>query len=215
MSALRKLALLSGSILLAGCNMVVSDEPWLTRGPDTPVMKPGIWVSEGKPDCEYDLATPVESWPECADPAIIRADGAFLTLNKETAKWRVNEVILGTDDPIVAQVALPEQITTTEADAPKYIYLAMRPTGQNAGGEITAIETWMMQCGPIDRVKVNSGDQNAMVTKEPFDGLTVVGSNCHADSIAALTNAASQSEALADSKGAARWVKEAGAVEVE
>jgi hypothetical protein len=214
-SWLRKATVAVGATLLAGCNMVVADEPMLARGPETPVMKPGVWVDAGKPDCEYDKASPVETWPQCASPLIIRADGAWLDYNKDSGKWRAEDVVLGTDDPTVVQVALPLDLPLADANPPKFIFLAMRPTEHDDAGRISAMETWMMQCGPLDKGKSDKLDAEAMATKAPFKGLTMVDGNCHADGIPALVNAARESEALADKKGAAHWLMDAPEVEVE
>lgn len=215
MNVVRVLGTVAGALLLVGCNMVVSEEPMLERGPDTPVMKQGIWAVADKSGCEYDPTTPVETWPECADPAIIRADGAFLTANKETGKWRATDVVLGTDDPTVAQVPLPEELMGSGEGSPNFVYLAMRPTERDSEGRFTAIETWRIQCGPVDKEKMSAGEEGAMVTQAPFEGLTIVDGNCHAEDVAALTNAAAMSEALVETKGRVRWVKEAGPVETE
>jgi hypothetical protein len=198
---------------MAGFNVVVSDEPMLVRGPETPIMKPGVWAVSG-PDCEYDIATPVDAWPDCASPAIIREDAAFLTLNKDSGKWRVNDVVLGSDDPIVVQVALPKEVTA-KVGAPHYLFLAFRSTAHDAAGQITGIETWPLVCGPVDKDAEAADGADAMITKAPFEGLTMVESNCHADSVASLTHAAEKSEEIAEKKGAVRWIKDVGPVETE
>lgn len=215
MTYARMLVIGAGALLLSGCNMVVSDEPMLERSPNAPVMKPGIWASADKTDCEYDSDMPVESWPECADPAIIRADGAFLSANKETGKWRVNDVVLGSADPTVVQVPLPTELMGKGRSGPNFVYLAMRPASRDSEGRFTAIETWLIQCGPVDKEAMRTGEEGALVTQAPFAGLRIVDGNCHAEDIAALTNAAAMSESLADKKGYVRWVKEAGPVETE
>lgn len=214
MTVMRTAILAMGAFLLSACNMVVSNEPMLARGPDTPVLKPGIWVDASDPDCDYDAASSPESWPDCADPAIVTETGDFYTYDASNERWRSVEVLLGTGDPTVVQVRLPSALSDADAEAPKYIYLALRPREADAAGRFTAISTWIIYCGPVDREDPGQDLEDA-VTKAPFRGLTVVDGNCFAEDTDALRNAATRSEKLEGEPGAARWLREAGDVELD
>jgi hypothetical protein len=78
----------------------------------------------------------------------------------------------------------------------------------DAAGDIVAVETWAVACGPPP--VSTRGQPEQYVTAAPFPGLTVVHSNCTADSVNALRAAAKASVAL-NSKtdhAAAHWVRD-------
>lgn len=214
MKTMHTLVAALGATLLTACNMVVSNEPMLARGPDTPMMKPGIWVDATKTDCEYDAETSPESWPECADPAIVAEDGKFFTYEEKDKSWRSVNVVLGDGDPTVVQVSMPAEMRQLNPSVPNFLYLALRPTERDAEGYITAISTWLMVCGPTDKKEETQSIDDA-VTKEPFDGMTMVDGNCMPDDLAALQNAAAASELLDDEPGGARWLRAADDVELD
>ncbi len=214
MSGARMGVATAGAMLLSACNMIVSDEPMLVRGPDTPAMKPGIWMDAAKPDCDFDEASAPETWPECADPAIVHEDGRFFTYDEDNGSWKSIRVLLGSGDPTVVQVELPVELTGGSDDAPKFVYLALRPTEVDPDGLITAISTWVVFCGPVDESEPAKSIEDA-VTKAPFEGLTVAESVCTAEDVAAIENAAAMSEGMQDDPGAARWVREADDVELD
>ena len=228
MGGMRLAIVTAGAVLLSACNMVISNEPMLTRGPDSPMMKPGIWVDAKEQDCEYDASSAPDGWPECADPAIVAEDGRFFTWDKQSESWKAVQMVLGSGDPIVVQAELPKELTGGNPMAPRFIYLAMRATDKDADGLITAIETWMVYCGPVEeKGEDEEGAENldleaAMadaVTKEPFEGLTVVQGNCIAEDVAAIENAAALSESMdkesEDGIGGARWLRAADDVELD
>ena len=216
----------AGAVLLSACNMVISNEPMLARGPDSPAMKPGIWIDTKEQDCEFDSDTSPETWPECADPAIVSEDGRFFTWEDKNQRWKGVNLVLGTGDPVVVQAELPVELTGANPLAPRFIYLAMRPTATDPGGLITAIKTWAVYCGPVeekdDKQVTAENFEDAMadsVTRQPFAGLTVVQGNCIARDVAALQNAAGLSETLdrhsEDGVGSARWLRAADDVDFD
>lgn len=202
--------LVTACAALAGCNMVVSDKPMLAPDLAAPKLKPGVWANGDAAKCTYDIGAQLSEWPNCANPMIIRPDGTWLIFNRETGEWRAIEVMLGSGDPTVVQAKLPADVPLGEGKLPRYIYLAMRPSERDAAGLVVAIDTWLMTCGPIEkRDTISLEARDGMVTKSPFAGLTVIDGNCRPADMAALLNAAKESEALEDDKGAGRWVMDA------
>lgn len=200
---------LGGAFALSGCNMVVSDEPWLARSAEAVKMKPGIWVDLDDPDCDYDVDTPVRDWPACADPALVTADGRFFGYEKKDDEWNEIEMIFDTSMPVVIQIRMPEELAAQAPEAPAFLYAGMRPVTTGADGYVSEMATWLLTCGPVDKTEGAVDDAGEFVTKQPFAGLTMVGENCHADDLAALRNAALESEALEDEVDTVRWVKHA------
>ena len=202
---------MAAALALGGCNMVVSDEPWLTRSDQALKMKPGVWVELDKPDCDYDQSAPVAEWPSCADPALITEDGRFFGYEGKTASWNEIEVILDSETPTVVQVRMPAEFAARAPEAPTYFYAGMRAVETDANGHVTAMRSWLLVCGPVDNSEPPEGEMPSGVTKAPFAGLTIVGENCHADDLDALRNAAAESEALDDDANIMHWVKHADA----
>ena len=214
MRLVKRFALIACSLQLAACNLVVSDEPMLERDAEAPVMKPGIWVDAGEEACAFDPATPVLTWPDCADAAVFDENGDLYSFDRKSGSWKGIELVLGSGDPAVAQVRLPKELTGGSELAPTYIYAGLRAVQSDADGLVTAFRTWPMVCGPVAQNDTELPSEPA-VTDAPFAGLTIVGQNCRAEDIAALQNAARQSEALVESPGGARWVREAAEVRLD
>ncbi len=208
-------AVIVGAMLLAGCNMVVSDEPVLSSAPDGPAMKAGLWVDDSKEDCRFDPAQRPEQWPECADPAIVTEDGRFYTYDRDERSWRGIELVLAPGEPTVVQVQIPGELTDLEPNSPKFVYLALNPTEFDAAGRMIAIEIWIIFCGPVDPSRAGSGYPAGVTTAAPFAGLTMDEGFCRPRDLAALRNAARRSVGLQDEKGAARWVGEAEGIELD
>lgn len=208
------LAAMACALQLAACNLVVSDEPMLVRDTEAPIMKPGIWVdAAGDEPCDYDTATSPESWPKCADPAIVLENGDFMLFGERDRSWRRIEIVLAEGDPTVVQVKFPEEFPGRTNEAPGYIFMALRPTAFDDDGTFTEMQAWIVLCGPPNDAQ--STDIEDAVTKAPFDGLTISEGNCIPDSVEAIRNAAEQSIALSDKVGRARWVRAADDVEFD
>ncbi|MBD3729483.1 MAG: hypothetical protein IE933_07240 [Sphingomonadales bacterium] len=204
--------LASGAALglaLAGCNMVVSDQPWFERNAASPVIKSGIWGAADKEDCTFDSSAPLSEWPECSEPAIIDAQGNFNSRDKTSGDWRSITAVVGGGDPMILQFALPQEMVSQAPGAPSYLYFALRPLARDADGRITDMRIWSVMCGPLAEGAEQSGDPKAMVTKQPFAGLTLKDGNCQAKDIPALTGAAARSEALQDKTGHGHWIRDA------
>jgi len=148
-----------------------------------------------------------------------------------------NSLLVTNGDHLIAQVdtaglaleddPLPEQVEVASSadvapDEPswRYMYIALRAVGHDGAGKVTATESWSVQCGPLEKVEPaqasgrgrradDEEDVSAQssVTRRPFPGLTVVESNCVADSAEAVRRAAVLSEGL-EEKGRSRWVRE-------
>lgn len=89
----------------------------------------------------------------------------------------------------------------TEASHPTdpagFCYEAVRATKFDDKGEIVAMETWPIFCGPWPtKVQVNRMKKST-VTLTPFAGLRVIYENCIAETEQSLRSAAASSEAVA------------------
>jgi hypothetical protein len=98
-----------------------------------------------------------------------------------------------------------------------YTYAAVRPQYDD-DQRVIAFELWAVQCGPLPeparsaRSRRGRGgadkveDAQESVTDRPFPGLTVVDSDCVAESADALRRAAVLSESLG--KSGSHWVRD-------
>lgn len=196
---------------LAGCNVVVTDTPVLSvrTAPAGPALAEGLWVLQD-PDCRYDPATPVTSWPECAAWFISRrgrlvfsggnAPPSATPLQKPdgspTGWTALPSYYLAAGDPDVLQVG---------SDAPPaYYYLGLEPNAVNGAGQLTRLSFWLVQCGPI-----NSGGKHPGRTLRPFPGLRFARAgedNCTTRSARAIFEAARRSRAM-KTEQEARWLR--------
>lgn len=105
------------ALSLAGCNNVVSMEPWFKTADaeGLPTFRDGLWVS-AEPDCHIDEAKPVERWPDCADATYIR-NGEWWPMRwgdtdqrgrhrRSFAGWMRDDSILASGDPLIGQVEM-------------------------------------------------------------------------------------------------------------
>lgn len=205
----RLLLTAAASLLLAGCNLVVSKEPWIEQRADAPVIKPGVWAALDEPDCKVDQSLPIEQWPKCAGVAVITADGSFYGLKGDGSGWEALAPVLAAGDPVIGQVPMPLDSPVGSGEGPLYLYFALHPTAFDEDGRITAFDTWLVQCGPVDKTsKVQGSFEDALVTKHPFAGLRMTKANCEAESFDALRRAAMLSGELAEGKGSPRWARD-------
>jgi hypothetical protein len=225
--------LLAGACLLGlgGCNSVVSMEPWFTAADaqGAPKFREGLWLRIDNADCRFNVASPVERWPDCAQASLVRGDER-LAIEWEDPKgprrrqfvgWRSDPTLVANGDPLIAQVDWqgetqdsapgPSDVVVDEAASEelpwRFLYYAMRPTGFDEQGRVLEFESWGIRCGPPPEPTEDPDEAEGNVTEQPFPGLTVRGDNCTAESVDALRRAVTLSEPL-EPHGTARWVRD-------
>ena len=219
---------------LAACsNQVVSDAPWFSNESDAsaPHLKPGLWVTMTPKKCRLDERKPAETWPSCASGYVVRPHEILQMSWSDSIQhgrtsrtyddWTSDAFVLVSGDPMIEQSAGCRNLVSTRRvnedgsrvtphDPNAYCYAAVQPTAFDAAGQIVAIVTWPVFCGPWPSTEQSNRSGHA-VTATPFAGLHVVVDNCTADSEKALREAASASKALAIGlmePGAAHWVRD-------
>ena len=228
--------LLAGACLLglAGCNSVVSMEPWFTAADaqGVPKFRDGLWMA-AEAHCRVNVARSVERWPDCASAMFVRGDER-LTMEWESRSgrrgafvgWGPDPALIVTGEPLIGQYDLAasamasapdesEVVMEEEGAEPpwRYHYYAMKPRRFDEQDRLVEFETWPISCGPLPEPKPawRSDDELAEaesnVTDQPFPGLTVIGNNCTAESVEALRRAAVLSEPL-EAHRTARWVRD-------
>jgi hypothetical protein len=232
---LRLVVALTLSMGLAGCNMVVSEEPWFTAADAAPepVLRDGLWL-QAAADCRVDEAEPAERWPECAHATFVRGSERWtMRWDQESGRRRrsfagwesdnaelSDALLIQNGDHLIAQDPPPAEAVgerAEEGDREVYTYAALRPLRHDDQGKVTAMAFWLVQCGPLPEQKHerrgrSRRDDDAAadagyVTDRPFPGLTVVENDCVATSVGALRNAAVLSESLGP-PFEMRWLRE-------
>lgn len=202
MKILKALLGLACGLVLTACNMVISDEPWLEARDDAPVLKPGVWATFEGDDCDFEGDIPVEFWPGCAEATVIGNDGSWYSRKEDSNEWEKITPVLAFDDPVVGQIELPKEIAMKEGGEALFLYFALIPEEQDSDGRITAMRSWLVQCGP----QSTSGQNAFKTTDTPFEGITVHNDNCVAESVDALRNAAAKSADLQEGGKYGRWM---------
>ncbi len=213
----KTIAVLIAPMLLVGCNILFSDHPWFSDADSAGAspLRNGLWAVMDRPDCQFDENLPASQWPECADAMVV--DGNRLLSmnwttddsggNRRIASTDVGEVVLAAGNPRVLQFhALGKEGDESKPDK-LWAYVGVRPTAQDTSGRITAFNRWIVMCGP----PAPPGGPD--ITRRPFRGITIQGSDCTATSQSALRNAAARSERLPGKNGKpetppAHWVRE-------
>ncbi|MGE3692531.1 MAG: hypothetical protein AB7F98_14245 [Novosphingobium sp.] len=212
------LAVLIVPVLLAGCNFLYSESPWFTPADaeGAPRLRDGLWAVLDNAECTFDDKLPANEWPGCAGAMVVEGD------SMSTLEWLSDEegvrnphpsidtadVVLAAGNPRIIQYqATGKSGNSDRKPEDQYFYAGMRPTAHDAQGRITAFNRWIVLCGPLPP----PGKPD--VTERPFKGLTIRGTECTANSVAALRNAAKRSERIPDRAGQietppARWVRE-------
>lgn len=218
---MQRAILLLALLGLGGCNMVVTQAPvfgpedtWTGRG-----FRQGLWDQAPNSACAFDEATPMKAWPDCAHGVAIRADtlGSFMG-QADSRTLRPSHYRLVGGDPLVLQFS-PTEVAGTDAKIPPvYVYIAVQPTGRDAGGRITAFRSWAVLCGPPPPppppASASSGAPNPPSvpsgTLNPLPGLVMDSShvNCTTDSKAAVRNAARESRAWSPDASESHWVRD-------
>lgn len=212
-----QIAILSGAVLLGGCNLVISEQPWFTEGQAGPRLRPGVWVNLDPAGCTFDFAQPVENWPECAEPMIVRGDDYILREEADREgppRWQTVRHLVVAGTPLIDQIEWRDKDETGERTRKVYFYTGLAPTAYAADGAITEVKRWLVQCGPMNPAprKPKSGPRPQTVTKRPFPGLKVEGTNCTAANAEAVRGAAKASEAISGNDRSSpmigRWVRD-------
>ena len=199
-------------LVLSGCNMVISDEPWFTE-PGPVQQKTGLWVMLEKADCPVSATTSLAAMPDCASPILI-IDGAYSgppndrslpdAVRYDPAKWDRIDHVLTDGTPMVDQLRFDATKPNPGAPPPvfkdklTYLYLAVKPTGFDAEGRIISAKRWPVMCGPLTRGEKDASGGPRFVTARPYAGMSVVHDMaCNAADVAALREAAVTSEVSA------------------
>jgi hypothetical protein len=213
-----RLAAILAAVMLLGCNEVYSEHPWFTAADEAgaPRLRDGLWAVLESPDCQFDQSQPPEKWPKCAEAMVVEG-GRLLSMDwttdsagqRKLDSMDLAEILLAAGNPRILQFrSLGKEGDPADKADKLYLYLGIRPSAQDAEGRITAFTRWLVQCGPLPPAAGASD-----ITKRPFRGLTVSGSECTASSVQTLRSAAVRSESLPGRSGhpetpPARWIRE-------
>lgn len=193
----RAAAILSLTLLLGGCNTVMSTTPLFTEA-DTagaPVLRSGLWIAVDA-KCRFDTSGPIASWPDCAGALMVDRNGKLRFEEKEPLAS-----VLAAGEPLILQMG-------GEGEAGGgYYFFGVRPVRKRWDGQVVALSTWPVMCGPDppdDAKDANGG--KLVVTLAPGPGLTVEGNVCMAHDQAAVRAAAAASE-LRVTPARYRWLR--------
>lgn len=212
-------------VALSACNMVVSEKPWFDAA-SGPQLKDGLWANFESPACKVEADTPLAKWPDCAKPMMIRGntysgptagdDPAGAAIRNDPAQWQAIEHVLVAGDPQIDQIfidltAAPSDDGIDRSKAKSfYLYLVVKPVATDSAGQITETLRWPVMCGPLPKNTKGKDGKPIFVTDRPFAGLVVAEGVCTGQNLAALLNAAAQSEGIAQAAGFAimssRWI---------
>lgn len=213
---------------LAACNMVVSEKPWFTEA-SGPQFKDGLWANLKGADCKLDPAAPVDAWPDCASPILIKGNSysgpptGMAASSKESrddpAKWEPIAHVLVDGTPQIDQLLFVLKdgggirLKDGKTEQPIYIYLAVHAVAKDDQGQIIEAQRWPVLCGPMPEKPTGKNFASALNSDKPFKGIKVENDACVAESADALRGAAAASEALAVKPGASkvtsRWIRAA------
>ena len=193
---------IGGALVCSACNIVVSDEPMFGDEADAPELRPGIWAGDSEKPCDFDTSLPLREWPECANAIAIEPSGGFASIDEESGELERSEMSYQIGDPSLMELMVEENpFANGDEDAgPLYLYSAYRPVTRDAAGMVIEFRGWFVYCGPTV--------EGQGATESPFEGLTMYNGACFAKDVAALRNAAAESEKLDVKIGRARWVRD-------
>lgn len=199
-------ALALAASALSGCNVVATRTPLFTQADAGPQkLHDGVWAPEDD-RCRFDETKPVDAWPECAQPLLVR-DGEFLTWQADTRSWRsdaTGKILIVAGDPMILQA-----YDTPENATPVYVYAGFTPR-TDAQGRIVRVQAWPVLCGPPPPGPKGAPATQAG-TKAPFPGMTMddKGQTCTTSDRDALRSAAKASRAFAvTGLAGAHWVRD-------
>jgi hypothetical protein len=212
--ALAGLAL--ATALLGACNMVVTKDPVFSKADaaGAPVLRPGVWDGDAKPDCQVDETKPLSQWPSCASGFVVMDDHRVGNFDDQGGKhaWTTTDYVLAAGEPRILQLYFHEGTDPMMPSA--YFYAAYRPTRFDDQGRVVAGRSWIVICGPppAQPAQTDANGKQRTGTEHPFRGLTMDsdGNNCSPDSPAALRNAARESRPLTAPKdiSGSHWVRD-------
>lgn len=223
---MRKVIGIAAALLLSGCNMVMSQQPWFASGDAAqPGMKDGLWVNLKGVDCKFDPAEAIQDWPDCAQPMLVtggqyRGPGPGADEDKgqlaDVAKWDKVDHLLVAGDPLIDQIDLGSgNPDGSHAEDKGFLYLAARAVRRDEQGRIVELLRWPVACGPLPKrsPKAKGMPKAAdFVTRQPFPGLTIKDAACTAKDVATLRRAAVLSEQVAEPNHTppvvSRWVRD-------
>jgi hypothetical protein len=199
----------AATLLLAGCNLVVTPTPLFSISDRAPgaLPRPGVWRTQQKPDCAVDVAKPLAEWPECAQGVALRDDGTAGYYDHAGGKavWKAQPMLFLPGAPIIGQVEVTVSGDVRPISKP-YAYVGVRPLKTDGKGGIVAMSVWPVQCGPP------LPDDKLGMTKSLLPGLTAKPGDlaCTTRDAAALRAAATASEAWAPEamKGQWAWLRD-------
>lgn len=209
------LCLAASTLALAGCNQLISAEPWFQPDPAAPALRDGIW-REVEVDCAFDDSRPVARWPDCADGFIVK-DGkpageppvGTEKKGEVAAGWTDGSLVVSPGDPMIWRA---EMLDKSDDGKPArfFIYAAVQIDARDSTGKVTQMTRWPVICGPLVAGKYpETAGEN--VTSRPWPGLTVADGSCTAASASAVREAArlSYREAvLKENLGHIKWVRD-------
>ena len=210
-----RIVLILALLMVGGCNMVVTPTPMFTKadGAGAPGFRPGVWRGKADANCVFDEASPLDSWPSCANGALVDGDAISVVNSgsRERAAAAKIGYVLTVGDPRILQLSLAGLAPGMGLSLSGYLYGGVRPTKVDDQGRITAYTTWFVSCGPPPPKATTSAGKISFATHSPFPGLVMDkdGENCTASSVEALRNAAIASAKLPDdSPSETRWVRD-------
>jgi hypothetical protein len=174
---------------LAGCNNVISLDPWFTAADaqGAPKFRDGLWLSASEEDCRVNVVRPAERWPDCARATYVRGHETFAMewddpdgdgpRRRTFAGWQKDPTVIANGDPLIGQIQMEGDSPTTPSDSadgeaeaeagagelpPRYVYFyrAIRPTRFDEQGNVVAAESWGVVCGPV-RKPYRNGQRGA------------------------------------------------------
>ena len=215
-TALRGLTILALAAMLAGCNVVYSEQPLFTRKDSVgaPVLRPGLWLIRSSGDCAFDETLPTRKWPECADDR-----GTIIGGPADKPSMGGQPIVLAAGDPIVAQVRDRDD----HGDA-RYYFAGLQPKARDAAGRVVAFRWWVARCGPPpprpppadasaapaagDAAKPVPVIPDSYVSSTPLPGLEVRGYDCVARDPKVVRAAVAASPSWPDIEiESAHWVR--------
>ena len=205
----RMIAVLIGTLLLGGCNAVITPTPLFTLADQAggPAPRLGIWRFEIKSDCAVDESKPIGDWPECAQGLVWKEGGVagFYDRASGAPVWKVQPLIFAPGTPGIVQAEMNVS-GDIKVDGKPSAYAGARATKSDDQGRITALVIWPVLCGPPP-----PGQADGM-TKTLLPGLSAKPEApvCTTASVAALRNAAQASEAWTPKTISGHWVRDGG-----
>lgn len=201
-------ALAMAASALSACNVVSTKTPMFgPQDASSLKLRDGVWRQAPDPDkaCKFDETKPVDTWPECVDPLLVRG-GEFFPWRGESKSWNpegAGKALLVAGEPMIMQ------FRDERSDGGIYLYAGFEPK-LDAEGRVIKIDAWPVLCGPppppAQGQTANANDATSAGTKAPFPGMVMdeKGQNCTTSDPGAIRYSAKASRALV--KGAVPFI---------